>query len=97
VCVHSFKANSAYYILSKKEDIVSSDFKFGSAAFAYVWNNISSTLRHKGARTNRLQRTKVGAERLLHEIPNWSTEIPRRIILQLLSYCHPHPSFQKEA
>jgi len=37
------------YSLSRKKDIVSSDFKFGSAAFAYAWNNISSTLRHKGA------------------------------------------------
>lgn len=65
------------------------------ASSAYAWNNISSTLRHKGARANRLQRAEVGIAGCYTKF-HWSAEIPRKIILQLLSYRHPYLSFRKE-
>lgn len=64
------------------------------ALLAHAWNNISSTLRHKGVRANRLQSAKMEAG--CYTVFHWSAEIPRSIILQLLSYRHSHLSLQKE-
>jgi len=70
VCVYSFKANSAYYILSlEKKILLVVTLNLGAPRSHMPGTIFLQRCVIKG-RTNRLQRTKVGAERLLYEIPD---------------------------
>lgn len=57
--IHTFSKQTVRTTFSRRKEILLVILNLEAPCSQYAWNNISSTLRHKGARANRLQRTKV--------------------------------------